>query len=195
MRALARRVRAGRQWNRLLAEPQCSLVQWALAAKPADGNGGPSRAGAGAAAMDSTAGGGAGSSEHACGLAEPPLLCVAQLRQAVLRQHLQELSAAAARPGASKLAYYLAWGRASCCRQKSTPPPWQRTWRRCGSVRGARHWRAYVATALPRRRCSFWKFISRKDLSNRSGVGAASASPSTHSTPPRREVPPAALLG
>ena len=42
----------------------------------------------------------------------PRALCVEQLRRAALGRHLQEVSAAAARPGASKLAHYLAtaWG-------------------------------------------------------------------------------------
>ena len=73
-------------------------------------------------------------------LQAPHPLCVAQLRRAVLGQHLQEVSAAAARHGASKLAHYLAtaWG-AQLPPSEEYAPALAAHLARCGSARGVQH--------------------------------------------------------
>ena len=116
-------VRAGRLWNRLLAEPQGSLLQRALAANLQLAAGGPADLPGQrpwAAQLPAAVGMPVDLQNRRC--------CVAQLRRAALGRHLQEGSAAAARPGTSKLARYLARAWAGRCRrQKSTPPLRQRT--------------------------------------------------------------------
>ena len=109
--------------------------------QPAAGSRGPGQAVTGAAALGSTAGGGAGSSGHACGIGEPRPLCLVQLRHAALGWHLQEVSTARhtmAPP--SSPATWPQPGRVSCCRHRSTSSLQQRTWARCGSARSAQRW-------------------------------------------------------
>ena len=105
-------VRAGKLWNRLVAEPQGGLLQRAFAANlqlaawvTADVPPGRRPWAAQLAAALAAVG-------MPVDLQSPRPLCVAQLRRQALGQHLQEISAAAARPGATKLAHYLAtaWG-------------------------------------------------------------------------------------
>ena len=72
-------------------------------------------------------------------LQAPRPLCVTQLQRAALQRHLQEVSAAAARPGASKLAHYLAtaWGGQLPPAEEHAPGP-----------------AAYLAAVRQRARCA-----------------------------------------
>ena len=103
-------VRAGRLWNRLLAEPQGSLLQRALTASLQLAARGPAdlppgwRPWAAQLAVALAAVG------MPVDLQSPRPLCMAQLRRAAPGRHLQEISAAAAHLGASKLAQYLTTG-------------------------------------------------------------------------------------
>jgi hypothetical protein len=102
-------VRAGRLWNRLTAEPAGSLLRRAFEASlqlaaPAGGQPGrQSWAGQVAAALVAIG--------MPADLQAPRPLCIKRLQQQAIGRHLAEIRAAAGRPGASKLAYYVsaAW--------------------------------------------------------------------------------------
>ena len=83
----------------------------------------------------------------------PRPLCIACLRQQALGQHLQETSAAAARPGASKLAHHIAaaWASQLPPAEEHTPTPAAYL----GSVR-QRARRAAVAQLRTGSHCEKW---------------------------------------
>jgi hypothetical protein len=100
--------RAGRLWNRLTAAPpdsllhtafdvSCQLAATAPATLPLARQ---SWAAQLAAALQGIG--------MPVDLARPRPLCLEQLKRSALRRHLHEIQAAAGRPGASKLAHYLA---------------------------------------------------------------------------------------
>jgi hypothetical protein len=117
--------RAGRLWNRLTAAPPGSLLHAAFgfsrqlaATAPATL---PLARQSWAAQLPAALQG----IGMPVDLARPRLLCLEKLKRSALRCHLHEIQAAAGRPGASKLAHYLAaaWGRQLFGAEEYVPLP------------------------------------------------------------------------
>jgi hypothetical protein len=118
-------VRAGRLWNRLLAEPHGSLLQRALAVSLQLAAGGPAELPQGRRPWAAQLAAALAAVGMPVDLQNPRPLCIARLRRQALGHHLQQISAAAARPGASKLAHYLAaaWGGQLPSAEEYSPVP------------------------------------------------------------------------